>query len=659
MFRSKINGRFQRSLPLVLPFLLFFALWPLLHHGVTAGPNSQLDLSLELFSEGLSLPTAIANSGLPGDGRLFIAQQGGQIRILMADGTLLDTPFLDVSSSVSLFGENGLLGLAFDPAYATNGFFYIYYTRQSDRNNVLLRYQVSSDANVADAGSGVILLTAVEPKDGHNGGALAFGPDDYLYVAIGDGGLPGDGSPPPTTPQDLSSLLGKILRLDVSQNSAHVPDCGTAFYTIPNDNPFRNGAGGACDEVWALGFRNPWRVSFDRLTGDLYIADVGENVQEEINYQPAGSAGGENYGWPCYEGDQLHHQPSCQSVSYTDPIFTYDHGEPNNHCSVTGGYVYRGQQYPAMQGHYLLADFCSGFVWNLHPEGSAWEAHAYGALAMFPTTFGENSQGELYVAGLFGGKVYHVVENSVVAPTSLDIHKIGPSQSGAGAAIDYQITVTNTGGSLASGLVITDVLPVGAFYLNSPGGTVQNGVVTWSLGDLAAGSSVSVQFAVTATQTITNFAYGAQGLGGVAVLGDTAVTTQIVAPELSISKVGPAQVQLGEPLSYTLTVRNDGDLPADNLTITDTLPSGTSLLSATDSGLEFGGVVTWNLLPLAAGDTVSVGLVVSPTVPIVEGAVLRNEFYGVTAAGDVQAVGQPVVTIVNGWQTFAPIVIRP
>ncbi|MCB8925944.1 MAG: PQQ-dependent sugar dehydrogenase [Ardenticatenaceae bacterium] len=666
MFKSHVYGRFQRSLFLLVPFLFLGGLWQLLGGGVAseplpvaAAPSTTLDLSFSLFSDGVTLPTAIANTGVSADGRLFITQQGGQIRVLTADGTVLATPFLNIASKVSLFGENGLLGLTFDPDYDTNGYFYIYYTRLSDRNNILARYQVSSDPNVADASSEQILITVVEPKDGHNGGALAFGPDGYLYVAIGDGGLPGNDTIPPSEPQDRTSLLGKILRLDVAQSTIHAPDCGSAHYTIPSDNPFRDGAGGDCDEVWALGFRNPWRISFDRATGDLYIADVGENVREEINFQPASSSGGENYGWPCYEGEGTRYEPLCQAVSYTFPVFSYGH--ENGNCSVTGGYVYRGQQYPAMVGHYLFADFCSAYVWNLHPEGSGWEAHAYDfkTSLVWPSTFGENGQGELFVGDLSTGSIYQVVENSVVAPTTLAIHKTGPAESGAGAPIDYQITVTNTGSSLATGLVITDRLPVGATYLNSPGGSLQNGVVTWSVGALAAGSSVTVDFAVTALESITNFDYGAQSAGGVQVLGNTAVTTQIIAPSLSIRKVGPGHVGTGEPISYTLTVRNDGALPANNLTITDTLPVGTEMVSATDSGLAFGGVVTWNLLPLAPGGEVSVGLVVTPTTPLVDTAVIRNEFYGVSADGGYQASSQPVVTIVNGTQVFTPIVLRP
>ena len=221
MSATKANGRSQRSLFLLIPFLVLGGLWSLLNNQplfttshAAAAPSAQLDLSLELFGEGLSLPTGIINTGVPGDGRLFVTQQGGQIRILTADGTLLSTPFLDITGKVSLFGENGLLGLAFDPDYDTNGYFYIYYTRLSDRNNVLARYRVSGNANVADVASEAILLTVVEPKDGHNGGALAFGPDGYLYVAVGDGGLVEDGAP--TTPQDLTSLLGKILRIKSS-----------------------------------------------------------------------------------------------------------------------------------------------------------------------------------------------------------------------------------------------------------------------------------------------------------------------------------------------------------------------------------------------------------------------------------------------------------
>ena len=666
MSSLKLNGRFQRSLFLFLPLFLISSMWRLMSgpadvspFRVAAAPATQLDLSLELFSEGLSLPTAIANTGVLGDGRLFVTQQGGQIRIVAADGTLQSTPFLDINGKVSLFGENGLLGLAFAPDYATNGYFYIYYTRLSDRNNVLARYQVSGDANVADGSSEVILLTAVQPKDGHNGGDLTFGPDGYLYVAIGDGGLP-DGDTPMSTPQDRASLLGKILRLDVAQSTLHAPDCGAAHYTIPDDNPFRNGSGGDCDEIWAWGLRNPWRISFDRSTGDFYIADVGENLQEEINYQPASSSGGENYGWPCHEGDALHHAPSCESITYTFPVFTYAHGDPNNHCSVTGGYVYRGQQSPAMQGHYLLADFCSGFLWNLHPNGTGWEAHDYGDRTDFPTTFGEDINGELYVAELLnGGRIFHIIENSVVVPTTLAIHKTGPAESGAGAAIMYQVTVTNTGSSPATGLIVTDTLPVGSAYLASPGGSLQDGVVTWSIGELATGAAVTVEFSVTASQNIINFDYGVQAAGGVQVQGDTAVATQIIAPDLSIHKVGPARVQTGEPISYTLIVRNDGDLPANNLTISDTLPVSTTMLSASDSGLEFEGVVTWNLLPLKPGGEILVGLVVTPTLPISGAAVLRNEFYGVSADGGYQATGQPLVTIVNGSQTFTPIILRP
>jgi len=489
-----------------------------------AAPAAPLDLSLELVTGGLSLPTSITHTPLPADGRLFVTQQGGQILIIDPSGVLLPDNFLNISSKVRLYGESGLLGLAFDPNYAANGYFYVYYTDKISYNNHLSRFQVfPGSPNLADPASEVILMTIFEPKEGHNGGALAFGPDGYLYIGVGDGGLEPQ-SNPTTRPQDLTSLLGKILRIDVSQAAPTAPECGSAYYTIPA-NPLADGPGGACDEIWAYGLRNPWRISFDALTGDLFIADVGEQRWEEINQQPFGS-GGQNYGWPCYEGDAIYHAGSCTlpPQNYTFPIFTYSHDTPENHCSVTGGYLYRGSQYPAMWGHYLLADFCSGHLWSVKQSAASWTAENYGDLTNLPTTFGEDFQGELYIAELTSGNIYHITENTAL-PT-LNITKSGPQTSEPGAPIQYQITVSNSGAAAATQLVITDTLPAGAAYVSSDNGSALLGeVVSWQVDSLGSSSTLTVSFTVTATETITNADYGVLADANVYAQGETAVVT--------------------------------------------------------------------------------------------------------------------------------------
>ena len=251
-------------------------------------------IQLEQVASGLNLPVTVTNAG-DGSGRIFIVQQTGEIRIL-SGGTLLPTPFLDISALVSCCGEQGLLGLAFHPDYATNGFFYVDYTNVAG-DTVVARYEVSAtDPNVADPTSAQTVLTQDQPFSNHNGGQLAFGPDGYLYIALGDGGSGGD---PQENGQNLQTWLGKILRVDI--NGDDFPGDPNRNYAVPPDNPFV-GDPNALDEIWAYGVRNPWRCTFDRVTGDFFIADVGQNAWEEINFQPASSAGGENYGWDVLEG---------------------------------------------------------------------------------------------------------------------------------------------------------------------------------------------------------------------------------------------------------------------------------------------------------------------------------------------------------------------
>ncbi len=361
-------------------------------------------IQLQQIASGLTRPVDIAHAG---DSRLFIVLQGGQIVIY--DGTqILPTPFLNISSMVKCCGEEGLLGLAFHPNYASNGFFYVFYTNLSG-DLVIARYSRSADnPNLADPNSGVILLTIPHPTySNHNGGQLKFGPDGYLYIATGDGGGGGD---PNNNGQNIDSLLGKILRIDVN---------GGFPYAIPPTNPFVGQPG--ADEIWAYGLRNPWRFSFDRVTGDLFIGDVGQNAWEEINFQPAGSSGGHNYGWRLMEGFHCYNPSSnCNDGSLTLPILEYGHSLG---CSVTGGYRYRGSQIPALFGYYLYGDYCSGRIWGALPSsGGVWSAVELLDTTLFISTFGEDNSGELYVADL-NGAIYRIVSSTSDTPLLFRIER--------------------------------------------------------------------------------------------------------------------------------------------------------------------------------------------------------------------------------------------
>jgi glucose/arabinose dehydrogenase len=353
----------------------------------------------EIVASGFSQPVQVTPAG-DGSGRLFVVEQGGYIRIIQSGG-VLDTPFLDISGLVSCCGERGLLGLAFHPDYTSNGYFYIDYTRASDGATVIARYHVSSDPNLADRNSASILLTIAQPYVNHNGGQVMFGPDGYLYIGMGDGGSGGD---PQNNAQNKNTLLGSLLRIDVDSGSP---------YAIPPDNPYV-GVDGA-DEIWAIGLRNPWRFSFDRANGDLYIGDVGQNAWEEIDYQAANSAGGLNFGWHCLEGTHTYStQPPCNDAAYlagmTGPIAEYSHDVGD---AVTGGFVYRGSLHPALLGRYFYADFGSGRIWSVIKTGSnpvTWsqpELELNSGLNI--SSFGEDESGELYVVSYSDGTIRHLV----------------------------------------------------------------------------------------------------------------------------------------------------------------------------------------------------------------------------------------------------------
>jgi glucose/arabinose dehydrogenase len=340
----------------------------------------------------LRAPVGLENAG-DGSGRMFVLEQEGIIRIIQ-DGAVLDQPFLDIRDRVgSQASEQGLLGIAFHPQFPENGFFYINYTDQAG-DTVIARFQVSpEDPSLADRDSETRLLQLSQPFANHNGGGIKFGPDGTLYLGLGDGGGGGD---PQNNAQSLDTLLGKVLRIDVD---------GGEPYAIPADNPFASGGGQP--EIWAYGLRNPWRFSFDRLTGDLYIADVGQNTWEEVNFQPAGSTGGENYGWDTMEGFDCFNAANCNMEGLTLPVVTYPTSGDSN-CSVTGGYVYRGSL-AEWQGVYLFGDYCSGRVWGLlrNAQGDWVHSPLFENVARI-SSFGEDEAGEVYLVD-HSGSIFQLV----------------------------------------------------------------------------------------------------------------------------------------------------------------------------------------------------------------------------------------------------------
>ena len=368
-----------------------------------AAVAGQPALELQVVTADLDRPVVITNAG-DGTGRLFVAEQDGVIRIITAAGALLPQPFLDISAQTSCCGERGLIGVAFHPNYGVDGTFFVHYS-DANGDTVISRFSVSAaNPDLADIGSEVEILAVAQPFSNHNGGQIEFGPDGYLYIGLGDGG---DGGDPGDRGQNLGLLLGKILRIDIDNQ-----DPGLA-YAVPLDNPFVDVAG-AADEIWAYGLRNPWRFSFDRLTGDLFIGDVGQGSWEEIDFQPSSSAGGENWGWRCYEGDAVYNSSGCGPIGgYEFPILTYSHSLG---CSVTGGYRYRGSDNPNLYGVYIYGDYCSARIWGATSDnGSSWVETELFDASFFLSSFGESEDGELFVAKLSSfpsGAVYRIVDTS-------------------------------------------------------------------------------------------------------------------------------------------------------------------------------------------------------------------------------------------------------
>ncbi len=364
--------------------------------------------------EGLTQPLHVTHAG-DGSGRLFVVEKAGTIRVV-DNGTLAPTPFLSITDRVGSSGsEQGLLSVAFPPDYGSKGYFYVDYT-DVDGDTVVSRFHLDNP-DVADPSSEQVILTVEQPYANHNGGQLAFGPEGYLYIGLGDGGSGGD---PQGHGQNPATLLGNILRIDVEPHTVsfsvtHRVYCPLAIspaqggnglaYRIPPTNPFTQTADYR-DEIWAWGLRNPWRFSFDRDTSDLYIGDVGQGAYEEIDYQPAASTGGENYGWAIMEGTHCYPSAPCDATGLTLPVAEYGHDQG---CSVTGGVVYRGPD-PDLQGFYFYGDYCSGRIWGRVKENGTWSTQMLANTGQAITSFGEDEAGNVYVTDFWGGAVYQLVE---------------------------------------------------------------------------------------------------------------------------------------------------------------------------------------------------------------------------------------------------------
>jgi uncharacterized repeat protein (TIGR01451 family) len=451
-------------------------------------------LSLELISGGFTLPTYVTGPA-DGSGRLFVLEQAGRIRVI-SNGVLLDTPYLDISNTVSFGHSNselGLLGMAFDPDFASNGTFYLDYTDLAGNTNIERFVVAAPAADVAAVITATKILTIEQPYEQHKGGALQFGPHDgFLYIGMGDGGGGGD---PQRNGQNLNTLLAKLLRINVRQ----VPT-----YTIPPTNPFTRTAG-ARPEIWAYGLRNPWRFSFDRANGDLYIGDVGQHCYEEIDFQPGASRGGENYGWNIMEGSHgfdpanfdACDQPLLTPPTLTLPVYEYPHS--GLLAAVVGGYVYRGTRYPQAAGVYFYADHELGLIWSLEQSspGSWVSTQRLDIAPQGISSFGEGPDGELYLATYSTGEVYRVVMGPLPPNLAASTKAASTLPPRRGEMLTYTVVLRNTGAPFTNTVRVTDIVPSAVDYVS--------GSFTATLGaiDLSAAPALKWSGMLSGTRVVT------------------------------------------------------------------------------------------------------------------------------------------------------------
>lgn len=468
-----------------------------------ASASLNFTIALSQVESGLTEPVFLTHAG-DGSGRLFVVERAGYIRIIK-NGSLLATPYLDIDTLVgSGESEQGLLSVAFDRDYKTNGVFYVNYTNNSG-DTVVARYRVANPAaDVAATVAVTPIISIDQPQANHNGGQLQFGPNDnYLYIGMGDGGGSGDddsGHAPGGNGQSPGTLLGKILRIHVR---------GVPTYTIPASNPFTRTAGYK-PEIWSLGWRNPWRFSFDRANGDMYVGDVGQGCYEEVSYQPGNSPGGENYGWRIMEGfhafDRTNpndcSRPTISPITLTLPITDYGR---NLGSTVAGGYVYRGQDYPWLDGVYFFGDFGSGRIWAMQQiSPGVWNSAEKLDTSHNISSFGEDEDGELYVVSYSNGRIYRLTSTGPpdLSPSRKTASSLTPA---SGKVVTYTIVVRNAGAAFGETVRMTDTIPNGLIYKpGSLSATLGNPndasapMLTWN-GMLSNTPAVTVTFAVTVT----------------------------------------------------------------------------------------------------------------------------------------------------------------
>jgi uncharacterized repeat protein (TIGR01451 family) len=562
-FRPQSRRRFQswscRRPPLVEP-LEFRRLLS----GAAGHSEPWPEIALNPVAGGFASPVYVANAG-DGSDRLFVVEQEGRIRIVSA-GQVLNTPFLDIGDRVSCCGEQGLLSVAFPPNYAQKQYFYVDYT-DVNGDTVVARFRVTADANLADPTTEEILLQVDQPFDNHNGGLVLFGPDGFLYVGLGDGGSGGD---PLNAGQDTDTLLGKILRIDV--------ESGTVPYAIPPGNPFVNQAGFR-DEIWALGLRNPWRFSFDRATGDLYIGDVGQGSWEEVDFQPAASPGGENYGWRILEGAHCFRTATCNQSGLVLPVAEYDHDQG---CSITGGLVSRAADAPQLDGIYFYGDFCSGNLWGLRRHDT-FENMLLLNTPRGISSFGADEAGHVLLVDYFAGDILRIDDAAPPAIVDLMTGVTEPAEPATfGMDLTYTIALSNGGPDAAPGVNVRAAIPAGAGFVSatpSQGSCLVGRSLRCELGSIAAEGNATVAVVVrpsaagqiTLDTTATATAFDSNTADNMA----TVQTTVQAAIEFSL----PTFAVLENAGSATITVlRRGGTSGAAEVTFTtgdDTAIAGT------------------------------------------------------------------------------------